>query len=265
MATNVCLAVISDEASRFVVGTYPAVTGLNKLLWGSAQINRSADMIEGWDFDGGAGVLRVAAPAGSATPVREIPLSLLVNLTWGGVRETSFSDEYFHYEVRLFFDDGGQPTFLSLPGSANYLCDSSDQAREIERRLRAFLKPLCPRLESTTLEELAKFWHNPVAGLQSLQQRVHTRMAVLDSLSGHSAMPDTAQSEMEQKPDPTASAREMLTQLHSALGRLGEAAAEQQQKRAESGGQRTGGWSRLIVFLVVIALGFAIGLWFLGK
>jgi hypothetical protein len=265
MATNVCLAVISDEGSRFVVGTCPAATGLHKLLWGSAQIDRSAEMIEGWVFDAEAGVLRVAAAPGSAAPVREIPLSLLVNLTWGGVHETRLSDESFHYELRLFFDDGGRPTFLNLPGSADYLCASSDQPRDVERCLRAFLKPHCPQLESTTLEELAKFWHNPVAGVQSLQQIVETRLTALDSLSGRSASASSGQFESDPSSDPTASAREMLTQLHSALGRLGEAAAEQQRKRAEPDGQLTGGWSRLIVFLVVIAVGAAIGLWLMGN
>jgi hypothetical protein len=265
MAKEVCLAVISDEASRFVIGTYPVVCGLQRLLWGSAQFDRNAEMIEGWDFDREAGVLRVAYDPGSAKPVREIPLEILVNLSWGCVNESRVSDEDPHYEVRLFFDDGGRPIFVSLPGSADYLCSSSDQAREMERRLRPFLKPLCPRLESTTWEELVKFWQDPAGGFQSIQQRVQTRLTALDNLSGHCTPPATGQAEAGQTADPTASARELLTQLHSALGRLGEAAAEQQKKRAESGGRDTGGVVRMILFLVFIALCFGIGLFVFGK
>src|SRR5262249_33550396 len=155
-------------------GTFPAASGWDKLLWGADRFDRSAEPIETWDFDGAAGVLRVVPAAGSAAPVRQVPLASLVNLTWGGAHETSVSDEHFHYEARLFFDDHGRPTFHNLPGSADYLCAFSDQARHLQSRLRAFLRPLCPRLESTTLEALAKFWRDPVGGLQSIQQRVQT-------------------------------------------------------------------------------------------
>ena len=265
MATDVCLAVVADEPSRFIVGTFRAASGLDKLLWGEGRFDRSAGPIETWDFDGDAGVLRAVTAAGPAAPVRQVPLASLVNLTWGGVHETSVSDEDFHYEVRLFFDDNGRPTFLNLPGSANYLCASSDQARQLESRLRAFLKPLCPRLESTTLEALAKFWRNPVGGLQSIQQRVQTRLAALDHLSPPSATPATGPAEPGPTPDPSAPAREMLTQLHAALGRLSEAASEQQRKRAEPGGQPTGGYARLIFALLVVGLGYAIGRWLMGQ
>ena len=265
MATTVCLATIAEAPARLVVGTYPARAGFHTLLFGSGQPDRAAGMIEAWDFDGDAGVLRVVPAAGSAAPARQVPLASLVNLTWGGVHETSVSDEHFHYEVRLFFDDNGRPTFLNLPGSADYLCAFSDQARQLESRLRAFLKPRCPRLESTTLEELAKFWRDPAGGLQSLQQRVQTRLAALDHLSPPSATPGTGPAEPDPTPDPSAPAREMLTQLHAALGRLGEAAAEQQRKRAESGGQLAGGYARLIFVLLVVGLGFTIGWWLMGK
>jgi hypothetical protein len=265
MATDVCLAVVADEPSRFIVGTFPAASGLDNLLWGAERFDRSAEPLETWDFDGHAGVLRVVTAAGSAAPVRQVPLASLVNLTWGGVHETSVLDEHFHYEVRLFFDDKGRPTFLNLPGSADYLCAFSGQARQLESRLRAFLKPRCPRLESTTLEELARFWRDPAGGLQSIQQRVQTRLAALDRLSPPPATPGPAPAEPHPTPDPSAPAREMLTQLHAALGRLSEAAAGQQRKRAESGGQRTGRYARLIFVLLVVGLGFTIGWWLMGK
>jgi hypothetical protein len=197
--------------------------------------------------------------------VPQVPLASLVNLTWGGVHETRVLDEDCHYEVRLFFDDNGRPTFLNLPGSADYRCAFSEQVRQLESRLRAFLKPLCPRLESTTLEALAQFWRDPVGGLGSIQQRVQTRLAALDHLSRPFATPGTGPAEPGPTPDPSAPAREMLTQLHAALGRLSEAAAEQQRKRAESGGQPTGGYARLMFVLLVVGLGFVIGRRLLGK
>jgi hypothetical protein len=57
----------------------------------------------------------------------------------------------------------------------------------------------------------------------------------------------------------------MLTQLQAALGRLSEAAAEQQRKRAESGGKVSGRYARLIFVLLVAGLGFAIGWWLIGR
>ena len=219
-------------------------------------------MIEAWDFDSDACVLRVVAACGGDATERQVPLASLINLSWGGVQETSISDEYKDYEVRLFFDDGGRHQFLHLPGSADFLCAWSDQARDMERRLRAFLKPHCPRLESTTLETLAKFWENPAEGIKSIQERVGTRLAALDEL----IPPPTASDpcgppELDAKPDPGAPARELLTQLQSALGRLSEAAAEQQKKRAESGHQ-LGGLARVMRILLFIGLAFLIGLWF---
>jgi hypothetical protein len=135
----------------------------------------------------------------------------------------------------------------------------------VESRLRAFLKPLCPRLESTTLEELAKFWQDPVGGLQSIQERLQTRLAALDHVSPPSATPGAGSPSELDPLEPSATGREMLTQLHTALGRLSEAAAEQQRKRAEPGGQRTGWYARLIFVLLVAGLGFAIGRWLMGK
>jgi hypothetical protein len=258
MATDVCLAVIADEPSRLIVGTYPAQGGLHKFLFGSGQPDRAAGMIEAWDFDGDAGVLRVVpAPAADAQE-RQVPLASLINLSWGGLQETSISDEYSHYEVRLLFADGGRHSFLHLPGSADFLCASSAQAREMESCVRAFLRPLCPRLEGTTLETLVKFWRDPVEGIKSIQERVGTRLAALDNPGRPPVGP--GRPELDEKPDPAAPARELLTQLQSALGQLGEAAADRQKKWAESGGQ-VGGCARHVLILLVIGLSFLIGLW----
>jgi len=127
--------------------------------------------------------------------------------------------------------------------------------------LRAFLKPLCPRLESTTFEALVKFWQDPGEGLKSIQERVGTRLTALGQPPA-SAGPGPP--EFDEKPDPAAPARELLAQLHSALGHLSQAAADQQKKRAESGNQ-LGGCASLIPILLFVGLGFLIGLWLLRK
>jgi hypothetical protein len=199
-------------------------------------------MIEAWDFDGDAGVLRVVPAPGRDAQERQVPLASLINLSWGFRHQgTDFRDDAddSHFEVRLFFDEG-RPSFLNLPGSANFLCAWSDQARGMESRLRAFLKPLCPRLESTTLETLVQFWRDPVAGIQSIQERVGTRLAALDNLIWPPEFSGPDRPELDAKPDPAAPARELLTQLQAALGQLREAAADQHKRRAESGGQPGG-------------------------
>jgi hypothetical protein len=220
-------------------------------------------MIEAWDFDADAGVLRVVPAPGRDAPERQVPLASLINLTWGfRLQGTDFREDAddSHFAVRLFFDDGGRPGFLTLPGSAAFLCAWSDQARDMESQLRAFLKPLCPRLESTTLETLVQFWQDPVAGIESIQERVGTRLAALDNLIPSPESSGPGRPEQEAKPDSAAPARELLTQLQSVLGRLREAAADQHQKRAESGGQR-GGCARLMPILLVLGLGFLVGWW----
>ncbi|HEV3260257.1 MAG TPA: hypothetical protein VG013_25600 [Gemmataceae bacterium] len=262
MATNVCLAIIADSPARLVVGTYPAHLGL---LFGSDQPNRAAGMIEAWDFDRDAGVLRVVPAPGPDAQERQVPLASLINLSWGSNSPWGSSwDEQLFFQVSLFFDDGGRHSFLNLPGSADFLCAWSDQAREMEHRLRALLKPLCPRLESTTLETLVKFWRDPVEGIKSLQERVGTRLAALDNLSRPPESSGASPPELDEVPGPAAPARELLTQLQSALGQLSEAAADRQKKRAEAGGQ-LGGCARQILILLVIGLGFLIGLWLFPK
>jgi hypothetical protein len=263
MATPVCLAIIAEAPARLVIGTYPAKAGLHTLLFGSGHPNRDAGMIEAWDFDGDAGVLRVVPGPGSAAQERQVPLASLINLSWGfRLQGTGYRDDAddSHFELRLFFDDGTRPGFLNLPGSDDFLCAWSDQARNVESRLRDFLKPLCPRLESTTLETLVAFWRDPAAGLKSIRERVGTRLAALDKLMPPPALSGPGRLEVEEQPDPAAPARELLMQLHSAVGRLSEVAAEQHKKRAESSGHG-GGCARLILMLLVVGLAFVVGLW----
>ena len=218
-------------------------------------------MIEAWDFDGDAGVLRVVPASGSDAQEQLIPIASLINLSWGGVRENDLPDEYRYYEVSLFFEDGGRHGFLHLPGSADYVCAWSDQARDMARQLRTFLKPLCPRLESTTWETLVKFWKNPSEGFKSIQDRVGTRLAALDTLIPTPKLSGPGRpEELAKTPDPAAPARELLTQLQSALGQLSQVAAAQQKKRAESGGL-----ARVFRILLVVGLAFLFGLWLIRK
>jgi hypothetical protein len=267
MPTTVCLAIIADAPARLVVGTYPAKASFLTFLLGSGQPNRAAGMIEAWDFDGGAGVLRVVPAPGRAAHERQVPLASLINLSWGfrlrGAGSWDDPDDS-HFEVRLFFDDGGRPGFLTLPGSADGLCAWSDQARCLEGCLRAFLKPLCPRLEGTTLEALVTFWRDPAAGIKSIQERVGTRLAALDNLIRPPELAAPGPPELDEKPDPAAPARELLTQLQSALGQLSEVAAGRHKERSESGAQ-LGGWARLIPMLLVLGLSFLVGLWLTRK
>jgi hypothetical protein len=93
---------------------------------------------------------------------------------------------------------------------------------------------------------------------------VGTRLAAFENTGVPAASPDPGPSELAERPDPAAPARELLTQLQSALGQLGKAAAEQQAKRAESGSQ-PGGCARLILFLLLVGLGFLMGSWLAGK
>jgi hypothetical protein len=263
MVTSVCLAVLADTPTRLVVGAYPAKTGLHPFLFGSGQPNRAAGLIEAWDFDGDAGVLRVLPAPGRDAHEQQVPLASLINLSWGirlqGTGSWDDPDDA-HFEVRLFCDDGGCPSFFALPGTSDGLCAWSDQARALQSRVRAFLKPLCPRLEGTTLETLATFGRDPVAGIQSIQERVGTRRAALDNLLRPPELAGPGRPEPEEQLDPAAPARELLARLHSALGQLGEVAAERQRKRAESGGQR-GGCARLLPVLLALGLGLLVGWW----
>jgi hypothetical protein len=220
-------------------------------------------MIEAWDFDGDAGVLRVVPAAGRAAQERQVPLASLINLSWGfRLQGTEFRDDVddSHFELRLFLDDGARPSFFTLPGSADLLCAWSDQARAMESRLRAFLKPLCPRLEGTTLETLVAFCRDPVAGITSIQERVETRLAGLDTVTRPPALSGPGRPELAEQPELVAPARDLLMQLHSALGQLREVAAEQQKKRVELG-DRPGGRARLILMLLVLGLSFLVGFW----
>jgi len=90
--------------------------GLHKLLSGSAKPNYAASMIEAWDCDRNAGVLRVVAAPGSTAPDRQIPLASLTILSWQGVEEISDEGEYFCYDLGLFLEDDshtGLPTSVA--------------------------------------------------------------------------------------------------------------------------------------------------------
>jgi len=263
MGVNVCFSFIMDTQSRLVVGAYPAAGGLGSLLWGSDKPNLAAGMIEGWDLDRDCGVLRVASVPGSAAPNQEVPLESLTRLTWGRRQGAGDSDDHSDYVLTLCFDEGGSNRVLSLPASSHYLCNSLHQVREVEARLRAFLKPVCPRLESTALEDLGKFLRNPAEGLASIQGKVGRLLADLEKTAG--TPPHTAPEGEEAAPagDPTAPARKLVAKMHEALGRIGEAAAQNQNLAGSPDCPPALLPARTILFIVCAAAGALIAFWFL--
>jgi hypothetical protein len=265
MGINVSLTIITDTPSRLVVGTCRPAGGIIRFLGDSARPDLPPDMIEGWDFDCTAGVLRVVPVPGSAATEQQFPLESLTRLTWGGLEETMGSEGYCHYDVSLVLDDGRQNRILSLPGSSDYLCGSLNQAREVERRLRAFLKPVCPRLETSTLEDLAKAWDNPIEALALLQGKMGRLLADMDRTTGPSRPIASHAEEPGQPADPTESVRELVTQLHAGLGNVLEAAARN-PRLAGSPGHPPAALQWLILrVLVCVGVSLLIGLWFFRR
>jgi hypothetical protein len=217
--------------------------------------------IEEWDFDRDAGVLRVAPAPGSDASGRQFPLASLTRLTWGGLEETSGPDGYSNYDVTLVFDDGAHNRILSLPGSSDYLCGSLDQARTVESRLRAFLKPVCPRLETSALEDLATAWHNPIEALELLQGKMGRLLADLDRTAGPAKPTAPHGEEPGQPADPTEPVRELVTQAHGALGSVLEAAARNPSLTGAAGHPPAA--LRWLILRVVFCVGASalLGLW----
>jgi hypothetical protein len=263
MAINVCFSFIMDTPSRLVVGTYPAAAGIDKFLWGSAKPNLAAGMIEGWEFDRDAGVLRIASAPGSVAPSQEFPLESLTRLTWGGRDAGGISGEYSDYDVTLCFDDGTRNRVLALPGSSDYLCASLSQTREVESRLRAFLKPLCPRLETTALEDMGTFLRNPVEGLASIEGKMGRLLADLERTAGAPRATASDGEEPASAADPTAPVRELVAKAHEALGRVREAAAGNPSLAGSADHAPGLLLARTIFFVLCVVASAFIGLWFL--
>jgi hypothetical protein len=187
MATNVGLAVLTDNSARFIVATFPDTSNFWQRAWGKAVLDPSSPPIESWDFDCDAGTLIITAvkgPEAEATSTA-IPLASLTALRLGGVEATSSPEGYSHYELRLTYDDGSPlGRMVSLPGSADFLSSWQGEIRSIQSRLRRFLKPVCPKLEGTLLEELGSWFTMGHAGrVQYLKEKVGKLQAVLAMIS----------------------------------------------------------------------------------
>jgi hypothetical protein len=155
MPIHVAVAVVGGTPSRMVLGTFPATGGMRRFLLGSSRPDRSRPPIEAWDFDCEAGVLTVLAPGGSPngpTPT-QISLAAITRVGWGGIEQTSGSDGFTDFHLFLFHDKFQS---ISLPSSYSYRSDRDD-LRSLASTLRAFLKPVCPQLEGTLLEQLGGF------------------------------------------------------------------------------------------------------------
>ena len=153
MPINVSLVVSTNTSSRFVLATVPETHG-----WLRAWRKPQADApLESWDFDVDAGTLVVTSATDLGTESLEVPLAALTRLRFAGVEATAL-DGYCDYELQLFYDDGTPlGKMITLPSSTRFRARRPNEVRSAQSRLRAFLKPSCPKLEGTVLEELGKW------------------------------------------------------------------------------------------------------------
>jgi hypothetical protein len=255
MPINVCLAIVRDAPTRLIVGTYPPEVG--GFPWASAKPDRSCPVIESWDFDCDAGVVRVSSAYGSAASDRQIPLVSFFRLTWGGVPETPSSDEYSHYDLTLCFDEENHSRFVSIPSSSDYLCASQSQIREVVSRVRAFLKPVCPGLEPSAVEDLVTVLRDPAEGFRSIQSKMGRLLADLED-THRLAQSDSGNAQLTQTADANKQVRD-LAKAYDALGHISTVAATRQSR--SSGGLV---WLAFRTALY-IAVGVIVGLWLFGR
>jgi hypothetical protein len=150
MATNVSLVVLMNASSKFVLATVPETHGWLR-AWRKPQVDPP---LESWDFDLHAGTVVVTSATGSV----EVPLPSLTRLRFAGVEATA-TDGYCDYELQLSYDDGSPlGRGVTLPSSNDFRARRPNEVRSAQRRLRAFLKPSCPKLEGTMVEELGKWF-----------------------------------------------------------------------------------------------------------
>jgi hypothetical protein len=178
MATNVSITVLTTTSSRFVLATVPETHG-----WLRAWRKPQADApLESWDFDVDAGTLVVT----SATESLEVPLASLTRLRFAGVEATAL-DDYCDYELQLFYDDGSPlGRMVKLPSSTHCRARRPNEVRSALARLRAFLKPSCPKLEGTFFEELGKWF---TMGHQQRLQHMGETLAKVQSALARGGQP----------------------------------------------------------------------------
>jgi hypothetical protein len=180
MPTNVSLVVFTNMSSRFVLATVPEIHGLLR-LWRKPQADAA---LETWDFDLDAGTLVATSETDHGAEGLEVPLAAITRLRFAGVEETS-SDSYCDYELQLFYDDGSPlGRMVKLPSTTRYRARRPNELRSALSRLRAFLKPACPKLEGTVLEELGNwFTMGHQQRLQRMQETIGKVQSALEAVS----------------------------------------------------------------------------------
>jgi hypothetical protein len=179
MAINVSLTFFTHTSSRFVLATVPEIHGLLR-LWRKPQVDAA---LETWDFDLDSGTLVATSETDHGAESLEVPLAALTRLRFAGVEETA-SDGYCDYELQLFYDDGSPlGRMVKLPSSTRYRVRRPNEVRSALTRLRAFLKPACPKLEGTVLEELGKwFTMGHQQRLQCMQETLGKVQSALEAI-----------------------------------------------------------------------------------
>jgi hypothetical protein len=165
MAINVSLAFYTHTSSRFALATVPETRS-----WLRAWRKPQADApLESWDFDLDAGTLVVTSATDHGVDTQEVPLASLTRLRFAGVEATAL-DNYCDYELQLFYEDSSPlGRMVKLPSSTHFRARRPKEVRSALARLRAFLKPSCPKLEGTILEEVGKWF---TMGHQQRLQRI---------------------------------------------------------------------------------------------
>jgi hypothetical protein len=181
MATNVSLVVFPNISSRFVLATVPEITNGLLRLWRKPQLDES---LETWDFDLDSGTLVATSETDRGAESLEVPLAAITRLRFAGVEATAL-DGYCDYELELFYDDGSPlGKIVKLPSTTRYRARRPNEVRSTLTRLRAFLKPSCPKLEGTVLEELGKwFTMGHQQRLQRMQGLVGKLQSALEAVS----------------------------------------------------------------------------------
>jgi hypothetical protein len=235
MATNVSLVVLTDTSSKFVLATVPAAPGFWQTVWGQPLADRCAAPMESWDFDRDTGTLVVnsVTDLGAQPQSLQVPLAALTRLRFAGVQETTGSDGYCDYQLQLFHDDGSQlGSMFTLPSSTHFLLKRPNEVRSAQSRLRAFLKPACPKLEGTFFEELGRwFTMGHQQRVQLMRERLGKLQAALEAISQHPHTPGMDVPRWREK-------------LQGYQDKLGQACDSQAPNQAPSGEKRAGqsGW-----------------------
>jgi hypothetical protein len=185
MATNVSLVVLTNTPSRLVLATVPETHGWLR-AWRKPQVDAP---LETWDFDRETGTLVVTSVTHHGAESLEVPLAAVIRLRLAGVEATA-SDSYCDYELQLSYEDGSPlGRMVTLPSCTRFRAKRQNGVRSAQSRLRAFLRPACPKLEGTLLEELCRWftmghqqrlqrmgeWLGKLqAGLEAISQHPHT-------------------------------------------------------------------------------------------